>query len=120
MQRPSNDVPTSPGKIGAGERQSLFETWEIEGSSAGPVPINRAVRARPGQKDTCRPRPDAANQGEPVFLLSIQQAARSLGHGRSKMYELIAAGDLEVVHIGRATRVPVDAVERFVERLRAG
>jgi excisionase family DNA binding protein len=36
------------------------------------------------------------------------------------MYELIAAGELETVHIGRAVRVPVDAVEGFVARLRSG
>jgi hypothetical protein len=36
------------------------------------------------------------------------------------MYELIAAGELETVHIGRAVRVLVDAVEEFVARLRSG
>jgi len=36
------------------------------------------------------------------------------------MYELIAAGQLETVHIGRAVRVPVEAVEEFVARLRSG
>lgn len=54
-----------------------------------------------------------------VLLLSIQEAARSLGVGRTKTYELISAGEIEVVHIGRCARVPVDAVEAYVERLRA-
>ncbi|HEY3239468.1 MAG TPA: hypothetical protein VGL92_07895 [Acidimicrobiia bacterium] len=31
---------------------------------------------------------------------------------------MIAAGELEAVHIGRAARVPVAAVQDFVERLR--
>jgi excisionase family DNA binding protein len=53
-----------------------------------------------------------------VFLLSVEETARALGIGRSKTYELIAAGELESVHIGRAARVPVTAVEDFVERLR--
>ncbi len=53
-----------------------------------------------------------------VLLLSVTEAARALGLGRSKTYELIASGDLEVVHIGRCSRVPVDAVAAYVERLR--
>jgi excisionase family DNA binding protein len=53
-----------------------------------------------------------------VLLLSVEEAGRALGLGRSKTYELIAAGDLEVVHIGRSARVPVAAIEAFVERLR--
>lgn len=34
-------------------------------------------------------------------------------------FELIAAGELEAVHIGRCTRVPVDSVEAYVQRLRS-
>lgn len=34
------------------------------------------------------------------------------------MYELVGAGEIEVVHIGRSARVPVAAVEEFVERQR--
>ena len=63
---------------------------------------------------------DAARRADLVLLLSIQEAGRALGIRRSKMYELIAAGELETVHIGRAVRVPVDAVEEFVARLRSG
>jgi len=53
-----------------------------------------------------------------VLLLSVEEVARALGIGRSKTYELIAAGELESVHIGRAARIPVTAVEDFVEQLR--
>ena len=63
---------------------------------------------------------DAARRTEIVLLLSIQEAGRALGIRRSKMYELIAAGELETVHVGRAVRVPVDAIEAFVARLRSG
>ena len=34
------------------------------------------------------------------------------------MYELIGSGDIEVVHIRRSVRIPVDAVHDFVRRLR--
>jgi excisionase family DNA binding protein len=56
---------------------------------------------------------------EPL-LLTIPEAARMLAIGRTLAYELIAAGELEVVHINRAARVPLDAVHAFVERRRAG
>lgn len=55
-----------------------------------------------------------------VLLLSVGEVARALGVGRSKTYELIAAGELEVVHIGRCARVPLDSAEAYVERLRRG
>ena len=55
---------------------------------------------------------------EPI-LLTIPEAARLLSIGRTMAYKLISAGELEVVHIGRAARVPVDAVREYVERRRA-
>lgn len=54
---------------------------------------------------------------EPV-LLTIPEAAHLLSIGRTLAYEVIAAGELEVVHINRAARVPLDAVHDFVERRR--
>ena len=48
----------------------------------------------------------------------MSDAARVLSVGRTKMYELVGAGEIEVVHIGRSARVPVAAVEEFVERQR--
>jgi excisionase family DNA binding protein len=57
---------------------------------------------------------------EPI-LLTIPEAARKLRIGRTMAYELISAGELEVVYIGRAARVPLDAVHAFVQhRRRAG
>jgi len=35
------------------------------------------------------------------LLLSVVEAARRLGIGRSFVYELIAAGQIETIHIGR-------------------
>jgi excisionase family DNA binding protein len=49
-------------------------------------------------------------------LLRIEEAARYLSLGRSKTYELLQPrGPLPVVRIGRATRVPVAALERWIE-----
>jgi excisionase family DNA binding protein len=52
-------------------------------------------------------------------LITIKQAAQVLNLGRSTIYELIADGQLEVVHIGRSARIPTDAITALVNRLRA-
>ena len=54
----------------------------------------------------------------PPVLLTIPEPARLLSIGRTLTYELISAGELEVVHINRAARIPLDAVEDFVKRQR--
>jgi excisionase family DNA binding protein len=54
-----------------------------------------------------------------VLLLSVEDAGRALGVSRSTVYELIGSGDLEVVHVRRSVRVPVDALHDFVRRLRS-
>jgi excisionase family DNA binding protein len=61
---------------------------------------------------------EATGPGEPL-LLTVPQAARMLAIGRSLLYELIASGELEAIHIGRCARVPLDALSAFVERQRA-
>jgi excisionase family DNA binding protein len=48
------------------------------------------------------------------LLLTALQAAEMLGIGRTTVYELIATGDLETVHIGRSTRIPADSVHAFI------
>jgi excisionase family DNA binding protein len=47
------------------------------------------------------------------------EAAQALGIGRSKLYELMQAGLVESVHIGACRRIPADALEELVARLRA-
>ena len=55
---------------------------------------------------------------EPV-LLKVTEAAAALSVGRSSVYELIQAGALPVVHIGRSVRIPMRAVRLYAERLEA-
>ena len=61
---------------------------------------------------------DSVEPGQ--LLLSPVQAARRLGIGRSTLYLLLGDGQLESVHIGARRLVPVEGLERFVERLRRG
>lgn len=60
---------------------------------------------------------EAPAAGEPL-LISVPEAARLLGLGRTKLYELIATGEIEVVRIGRAARVPVASLRDFVDGCR--
>ena len=64
-------------------------------------------------------RADTAPSSPLAALLTINEAAARLRVGRSTAYELIASGQLEVVHIGRSARVPVEAIDEFVQNLRA-
>ena len=50
----------------------------------------------------------------------IPQAVAMLGVSRSKLYQFIRSGEIEVVKIGRATLIPVDSLTRFIETRRLG
>jgi excisionase family DNA binding protein len=54
----------------------------------------------------------------PKLLLRPEEAAEVLGIGRSKFYELLAAGAVQSVRIGKCRRVPLAALEEYVEKLR--
>jgi excisionase family DNA binding protein len=52
------------------------------------------------------------------LLVTPTEAARALGIGRSKLYELMQDGILESVHIGACRRIPTDALFALVAALR--
>jgi excisionase family DNA binding protein len=52
------------------------------------------------------------------MLLKPEEVAQCLGIGRSKVYELIRAGDLESVRIGACRRVPRAAIDAYIDTLR--
>lgn len=55
------------------------------------------------------------------LLLRVEDAATELAVSRSTLYQLISAGELATVVIGRARRVPFAEIERLVaERTRCG
>ncbi|MBV9171990.1 MAG: helix-turn-helix domain-containing protein [Chloroflexi bacterium] len=55
--------------------------------------------------------PDPTDQ---QLLLRMDAAAERLAVSRATLYRLIGRGELEVVHIGTAVRVPASALERWV------
>jgi excisionase family DNA binding protein len=52
-------------------------------------------------------------------LLKVDDAAQLLGLSKSKVYELLADGRLERVRIDSSTRIPMAAIDAFVESLRS-
>jgi excisionase family DNA binding protein len=50
-------------------------------------------------------------------LFRINDACRFIGLGRSKLYELIARGEIDVVKIGSRTLVPMASLQKFVRSL---
>ena len=57
-------------------------------------------------------------ESDEKLLLTVIEAARRLGIGRTLMYELLDAGEIASVHIGRLHKVPVGALQDFIERRR--
>lgn len=51
----------------------------------------------------------------PRLLLRIPEAAETLGIGRTKIYEMIARGELPTIRIGRAVRISANALQKWVE-----
>jgi excisionase family DNA binding protein len=51
------------------------------------------------------------------LLLTVTEAARRLGMGRSFFYELLRRGEVDSITLGHARRVPVRALVEFAERL---
>lgn len=52
---------------------------------------------------------------EPICV-KVNEAARMIGVGRTKLYELIAAGEVDVVKLGKSTRVTTSSLKSLVER----
>ena len=53
-----------------------------------------------------------------LVLLTVEEAARRLGIGRTTCFRLVLAGEIESVTVGRLRRVPADAVTAYVAKLR--
>lgn len=51
---------------------------------------------------------------EPLAM-RIPEACRIMGIGRSKLYELIGAGELNIVKVGAITLIPMDSLRQFID-----
>jgi excisionase family DNA binding protein len=57
-------------------------------------------------------------QADPITV-RIPEAIRLTGIGRSKLYELIANRDVEIVKIGRCTLIPMASLHALIERAKS-
>lgn len=64
----------------------------------------------------------AYEEGRPneVLLISVGEAARRLGIGRTAAYALVLKGELKSVKLGRSRRVVVSSLEEHIRRLLEG
>jgi len=59
---------------------------------------------------------ESPQEGAPLrLLLRIPEVAETLGIGRTKIYELIATGELPTIRVGRAIRISVSTLQKWVE-----
>ena len=50
------------------------------------------------------------------LAVRVREACRLTGIGRSKLYELIGAGEIKIVKVGTITLIPIQSLESFLER----
>ncbi|WNM50111.1 helix-turn-helix domain-containing protein [Kitasatospora sp. CM 4170] len=63
---------------------------------------------------------DGAAADLTLVALTVEEAARRLGIGRTKMYEFVVSGEIPSVKIGSLRRIPAEAVGAFLaNRLRS-
>lgn len=53
------------------------------------------------------------------ICVRVNDAARMIGVGRTKLYALIAAGEIDTVRLGKATRITTASLHELIERRRA-
>ena len=50
------------------------------------------------------------------LLYKVETAAGLCDMGSSKFWELVTAGEIESVKIGRSRRIPAEALKKWIER----
>lgn len=51
------------------------------------------------------------------ILMTVEEAANALRIGRTRMFALIASGEIESVVIGRSRRISIDALREYARKL---
>ena len=97
------------GGTGAGE--ALARLQQAEATMATELAAVREVIAQL-EATVVLPAPSSS-------LLTVVEAARELRVSRSRVFALLAAGELEGVRIGRARCVPRRSIDEFLARLGA-
>ena len=71
-----------------------------------------------GRKQRRRRKTGSTSALAPTLLLTIDDACEQTTLGRTKIYQLIADGQIEIVKVGRRTLVPFDSLAAWLAKLR--
>ncbi len=71
-----------------------------------------------GRKQRRRRKTRSTSALAPTLLLTIDDACEQTRLGRTKIYQLIADGQIEIVKVGRRTLVPFDSLVAWLSKLR--
>jgi excisionase family DNA binding protein len=50
------------------------------------------------------------------LAVRVREACRLMGIGRSKLYELIAAGEIQIIKVDSITLIPVAGLQEFLQQ----
>lgn len=53
-------------------------------------------------------------------LLTVEEVAEAMGLGRTYVYELVMRREIRSIKLGRKRRIPVTALDEFVDRQLSG
>ncbi|WP_373492492.1 helix-turn-helix domain-containing protein [Parasphingorhabdus sp.] len=67
----------------------------------------------------CRPEHGVSSM-DTQFLCSVPDAAKMLGIGRTKIYEMLTKGELVSMQIGTRRLVRIDSIKTLIERATGG
>lgn len=56
---------------------------------------------------------------ETPYLYRVPETAKLLGCGKTMVYDLIRQNKLQLVHIGRSSRVTAESLQRLLEILKS-
>jgi excisionase family DNA binding protein len=57
---------------------------------------------------------------ERQYLCSVPDAARMLGIGKTKFYEMLKSGEIASMQIGKRRLVRIDSIKALIERATGG
>jgi excisionase family DNA binding protein len=64
------------------------------------------------------PSKGAESAGERPISVRIRRAVQLTGLSRTKIYQLIKSGEIEIIKIGSVTLIPFEALERLIQSRR--
>ncbi|EDY42949.1 helix-turn-helix domain-containing protein [Streptomyces sp. SPB074] len=83
-----------------------------------PLPVSEIARLLGVPEDGLRRLMDERRSAPDTTLaaLTVTEAARRIGIGRTKLYEYVTSGEITSVKIGSLRRIPAEAVNEFLAR----